>query len=95
MNKKENNDKNQTVYFGMIYVPNGLVTWSRLKEDLYTESQICPSGYQGNLQQKVAVFLLMGSQDGVLVCLSEDSAHRCSQAKKKKKKAFEMAVFSM
>lgn len=56
MNTKENNDRNQTVYFGMIYVPNGLVTWSRLKKYLYTESQIRPSGYQGNLQlEKVAV----------------------------------------
>lgn len=56
MKKKEDNDRKQTVYFGMIYFPNGLVTWPRLKEDLYTESQICPSSYQGNLQlEEVAV----------------------------------------
>lgn len=38
------------VYFCVTYFPDGLVTWLRLKQDVHTESQIFPSGYQGNLQ---------------------------------------------
>lgn len=76
----------------MIYFPNGLVTWPRLKEDLYTESHQVTRATCS--LRRWLYFLLMGSQDGLLVCLSEDyvcSTHRGSQAKN----GFNTAVFSM